>query len=253
MKRVGPGDFARIAERQGDHPHLVIPFHALMSGRCETWASGNSIIIRASYIADEPFVYGDDVEGIAECLATLNDWTMVTVDPDIATPLASVLSSRLGIPFFLNSDNYFAQSSPRASDTNEGLRQLSLADADLLACCPRQIQGGNREWAERLLTEGLAIAAFEGDQIVCVMHAYCITPRFADVSANTLPEYRRKGYARRAGAMLCDLIRKRERIPTWSTSGENVASQELAGNLGFERIMTRSYVSRIDPGVKLLA
>jgi hypothetical protein len=74
------------------------------------------------------------------------------------------------------------------------------------------------------------------------MHSYCRSRRYADIGANTLSEFRRRGLAQAAGLLLCKLIHERGLIPTWSTGGENIASQQLAATLGFTPLAKRVYL-----------
>lgn len=56
-----------------------------------------------------------------------------------------------------------------------------------------------------------------------------------EIGADTLPEYRRKGYSTAACAACVEAILKSGKCPLWSTSIDNKASQKLAVKIGFAK------------------
>lgn len=50
---------------------------------------------------------------------------------------------------------------------------------------------------------------------------------------NTLPEYRRRGYAKIVGGALLKHLLKTHKVPLWSCSSANVASRKLAESVGY--------------------
>ena len=109
------------------------------------------------------------------------------------------------------------------------------------------MQGQHPTYARRLLEEGIIVAAIVDGRIVNTMHCYCRSARHADIGANTLPGFRRKGFAVASGSMLCTLLHERGLTPTWSTVSENSASQTLAAALGFVSFSRRVYLTPGDP------
>jgi hypothetical protein len=57
-----------------------------------------------------------------------------------------------------------------------------------------------------------------------------------EIGINTLKEYRGKGYTREACISLIHELLSRNICPLWSTTMENVASDHLAKNIGFEKL-----------------
>lgn len=92
------------------------------------------------------------------------------------------------------------------------------------------------ELAEELeeCTEGSPVAAtFAEGRPVSFCYAGAITETLWDISIDTLPEHRRRGYAALCVAHLIHHMRERGRQPVWASIIENPASWMLARKLGF--------------------
>jgi RimJ/RimL family protein N-acetyltransferase len=74
------------------------------------------------------------------------------------------------------------------------------------------------------------------DRGIAVAVCFCarITDRAAEASVETIPAFRRRGYAAAAVATWVDEIRRRGLLPLYSTSWENLASQGVARKLGMQ-------------------
>ena len=91
-----------------------------------------------------------------------------------------------------------------------------------------------------------------GRLLVAVVHdneavSVCCSVRENDVAneagVETAPAFRRRGYAARAVAGWAAAVRQRGRIPLYSTSWENSASQALATKLGLVRYGTDLHIT----------
>lgn len=76
-------------------------------------------------------------------------------------------------------------------------------------------------------------AAFVGDAIASLAYAFVETDALWDVSIDTLPEFRREGYATSAAAHLITTQLRRGLRPVWGADVDNAASLALARRLGF--------------------
>jgi GNAT superfamily N-acetyltransferase len=86
---------------------------------------------------------------------------------------------------------------------------------------------------ERGAAHSPVAAAFVSGQPVSFCYAGAVTESLWDVSIDTLPEYRRRGYAALSVAYMTDHMQKHGRQPVWAALEENPASWQLARKLGF--------------------
>lgn len=79
------------------------------------------------------------------------------------------------------------------------------------------------------------LAAVADAAAVAVCCSVRITPRAHEAGVETAPDFRGRGHARRAVAAWAAAVHALGRIPLYSTSWENTASQALARSLGLRR------------------
>jgi GNAT superfamily N-acetyltransferase len=65
------------------------------------------------------------------------------------------------------------------------------------------------------------------------------TPRFAEISVNTHPQYRRMGYGRSVVAAMANHLLANGRIPLYVVAENNLASIQLAQQVGFTDSLSR--------------
>lgn len=65
------------------------------------------------------------------------------------------------------------------------------------------------------------------------------TTRFAEISVNTHPQYRRQGYGRSVVAAMAEYLLANGRTPLYVASEQNYASTQLARRLGFSDTLDR--------------
>ncbi|MGH3144489.1 MAG: GNAT family N-acetyltransferase, partial [Rubrobacter sp.] len=75
--------------------------------------------------------------------------------------------------------------------------------------------------------------AFAGDRLARVACTFFLGESHEEVGVATEPEFRGRGLGAACSGRLCEEILARGRIPSWTTSPENVASARLARKLGF--------------------
>ena len=70
------------------------------------------------------------------------------------------------------------------------------------------------------------------DVAVSICYSARISPRVAEAGVDTIEGFRGRGYAGRVTVAWADLIRRGGRLPLYSTSWDNLASQAVAPKLG---------------------
>jgi predicted GNAT family acetyltransferase len=76
------------------------------------------------------------------------------------------------------------------------------------------------------------LAIIEDSQAVAICRSVRVSSRAHEAGVNTLIGYRRRGYATAVVAAWALAVRALNRIPLYSTSWNNVASQGVARRLG---------------------
>jgi hypothetical protein len=76
------------------------------------------------------------------------------------------------------------------------------------------------------------VVMIDQGQLASVCFCSRLTSHAAEAGLETLPGFRRRGYARQVVAHWAQAVRQSGRQPLYSTSWENVASQGVAGKLG---------------------
>lgn len=92
---------------------------------------------------------------------------------------------------------------------------------------------------EEMICGKLCSGAYEGSILVSCADAPgmpYMSDEVQEIGINTLPDYRGKGYATIACQSSINEMLKNGKVPQWSTSTTNIASQKLAEKLGFVRL-----------------
>lgn len=116
-----------------------------------------------------------------------------------------------------------------ATARRDAVRLLTLAEVESLGHVPTLLK-------EELVTAARwsPIATVCADQLpVSFCYAGAQTESLWDISIDTLPEYRRRGYVASCVAFLIERFRAQGLQPVWGAVASNVASMRLAAKLGF--------------------
>ena len=103
--------------------------------------------------------------------------------------------------------------------------RLSRANTDLL-------KGNFAEMVSELSSSQPCLAVIEDSQAVAICRSVRSSSRAHEAGVDTLVSYRRRGYATSVVAAWALAVRALNRIPLYSTSWDNVASQYVARRLG---------------------
>ncbi len=95
------------------------------------------------------------------------------------------------------------------------------------------------EYFNEMAVENLCVGVFDGEVLASCTDAPSMPymeQEVQEIGINTLPEYRGKGYATSAcRKCVCEIL-KNKKVPQWSTSVDNIASQKLANRCGFIKL-----------------
>jgi RimJ/RimL family protein N-acetyltransferase len=120
-------------------------------------------------------------------------------------------------------------------------RDVSFIDADTsLAHVAPELAA---EVAAALATGPVAATWYDG-RPVAFCYASSITETLWDVSIDTIPAYRRRGFAQSAVYLMAAFHRERARLPVWGAVIGNLASLQLASRMGFAPVDTLYVFSR---------
>ncbi len=114
-------------------------------------------------------------------------------------------------------------------------RLLGVRDAAALAALDPGSAWIHETWggAERLAAAGVARAVIVDGRAVTVAVPFYVGERFEDIGVVTDPQYRGRGLSTACAAAVVADIRRRGRVPSWTTSPDNAASLAVAARLGF--------------------
>jgi len=108
-----------------------------------------------------------------------------------------------------------------------------------LSCFP----GSKIDWLEEYFIQmvqfGHCVGIYEDDCIVSCTDGPSMpymTDKVQEIGINTLPKYKGRGYATIACVKMAENIVANKKVPQWSTSSSNTASQKLAEKVGFDRL-----------------
>lgn len=86
---------------------------------------------------------------------------------------------------------------------------------------------------DNFFDNGIGYYAIEDSKIVSMCYSGFKADNILTIGIETVDEYRRKGYA--LASKFIDECLKRDMIPYWDCSEDNIGSKKLAGKLGFEK------------------
>ncbi|MEZ4869595.1 MAG: GNAT family N-acetyltransferase [Caldilineaceae bacterium] len=116
------------------------------------------------------------------------------------------------------------------------LRRLTNTDAHHLANLSEESAWISKTWGgpAGLAASGYAWGAFVGDQLAAVANVFFVGDQYEEIGVVTEPAFRGRGVSTACSGVICEEVRKRGHIPSWTTSPDNIASQRVAEKLGFQ-------------------
>lgn len=236
-----------LANALGDTPETVISVHLLRRGLCRAYVAGepsrfDGAIVQDNFCPAEPMGFGSDPEVLWDLLKSVEGWECVNVASECATDLGEIIEENMGVRVRYYGDVYHILSKPVLNFQNEAVRQLTLDDLNLLESAPTEVQGAGFGSIRNLLSDGVVACAVISGKIVAIAHTSARTNHHADIGVFTLEEWRGRGFATAATAIVAKRVQEAGQTPVWSTGEDNFASLRVAHKLGFTEVLRRTYV-----------
>ena len=123
---------------------------------------------------------------------------------------------------------------PRPSKTF-AVRRLTKTDAYHLWGLSPEIAWISKTWGgpSGLAQSGYAWGAFVDDRLTSVACTFFLGHTYEEIGVVTEPEFQRRGLSTACAHALCDDVRARGHLLSWTTSHDNTASLRVAQKLGF--------------------
>jgi RimJ/RimL family protein N-acetyltransferase len=115
------------------------------------------------------------------------------------------------------------------------VRRLGPGDAGALAGLGEETAWIADTWGGPggLAASGTGWGAFSGRRLAAVACPFFVGAAYEDLGVATEPGFRGLGLSPACAAAVCQDVRRRGRVPSWTTSPDNTASLRVAGKLGF--------------------
>jgi RimJ/RimL family protein N-acetyltransferase len=115
------------------------------------------------------------------------------------------------------------------------VRRLGAEDDSSLASLGDETGWIANTWGgpEGLAGSGMGWGAFAGRQLVAVACPFFVGEAYEDLGVATEPAFRGLGLSTACAGAVGQDVRRRGRIPSWTTSPDNTASLRVASKLGF--------------------
>jgi hypothetical protein len=237
----------RLAERLPVSPYFVLTYGYLSHGIDRAFVVGSlgdpeAVVVQHRNAPWEPEYFGRNPEAGWSLLSRIPGWSCVNGStPDIES-LLPILEREVRLPYRRLGDLFYTLETPPLLHSHPSVRLLGVSDIPLLQRAAPTIWAGGYRTYEEVVTEGAAAAAIVDDRIVSLADNSASNPRYSDVGVITLEPYRLQGLSTAAAYLVAREVQARGRVPSWSTSSENLASQRVATKLGFRPHSRAEYV-----------
>jgi hypothetical protein len=236
-----------LADALGDTPETVQSVHLLRRGTCKAYVAGDvarfdGAIVQANDWPTEPTGFGSNPDLLWDLLRAVKGWECLLVDSECASALGHIIAREMEVEVRYLDDVCHTLTQPARVFHDEAVRQLSLADLELLKAAPLELRAGLWSKPRQILLEGVIACAVIAGKIVATALTTALSDRYADVGAYTGQGFRGRGYATAAASLVAKSVQEGGRIPTWGAGQHNAASLRVADKLGFVEVSRRRYV-----------
>jgi hypothetical protein len=239
--------YLQIADALGDVPQTTISVHLLRRNLCHAYLLGSldttwGAIVHNYDVLEEPTAYGNSPQKMWELLQQINGWGCVNVDEEVAESLGELIEQNIGVGVRYYGDIYYSLTQTVKKIPNDDVRLMTTEDIPLLEAVAGGLHPPGFGNLETLLNDGFVACAIVDNKVVATVHTYACTENHAEIGAETHADYRKRGYATAAAALIIEQVQASGQIPVWSTGEDNYASMKVAEKLGFKKVSPRAYV-----------
>lgn len=245
VRIASPMDMPILAAAIGESPETVISHHLLTSRSCDAWFVGDvhqprALVIQAHGFVTEPIIHGHDANDVARIVPYVPGWETFSTPLWLVAEMERVVTqARHTTSLRTITDVYHVLDMPVATGLSHPDVRL-LTDDDLaLTITIDQIQ---QDSAYKPI---VAAAVIEGE-IVSLAHTFAWSPLYVDLGVTTHEQFRNKGMATAAAALVAAEVQKRGKVPVWSTGIDNLPSMRIAQKLGFRETSRRLYLIPVE-------
>lgn len=245
VRTATPQDMPILAAAIGDSPETVISHHLLTSRSCDAWFVGDvrqprALIIQGHGFRNEPIIHGHHADDVARIIPYIEEWETFSTPLYLVAELERVVTqARETTSLRTITDVYHVLDTPISGDFNHPNVRL-LTDEDIaLTLTIDQLQ---QDSAYKPI---VAAAVIEGE-IVSLAHTFAWSPLYVDLGVTTHEQFRAGGMATAAAAIVAAEVKKRGRVPVWSTGADNLPSMRVAQKLGFRETSRRLYLIPVE-------
>jgi GNAT superfamily N-acetyltransferase len=252
MRQLDLSEYPDLEIAIGVTPGTVIQLHHLKHGLASAWISGDilqprAVVVQLHALREEPFAFGTDAGAIWAILRSIDGWTCVNVDQDIARDLRPIMRWYYPVVRPYEDIYYVLRGSPNAIPQPEiETRRLAAEDVALLERSAPALQGGGFESAITLLRDGIvagSIVQINGArQLGAIAYTLAFAGRYANVVGYTDPAYRRAGLGAAAASIVLRELNVRGLTAIWTAGEDNRAARRIAEVLGLREVSRRVYL-----------
>lgn len=238
-------DMPILAAAIGESPETVISHHLLTSRTCDAWFVGDvrqprAIIIQGHGFRNEPIIHGHHADDIARIIPYVHDWETFSTPLYLVSDLERVVThARNTTSLRTITDVYHVLDTPLSGEFEHADVRL-LTDEDLALTITID------ELQQSSAYKPIIAAAVIDGEMVSLAHTFAWSPIYVDIGVTTHEQYRDKGMATAAAAIVATEVQKRGKVPVWSTGVENLPSMRIAEKLGFRETSRRVYLIPVE-------
>lgn len=245
VRTATPQDMPILAAAIGESPETVISHHLLTSRTCDAWYVGDvrqprALVIQGHGFPNEPVIHGNNADDVARIVPYVQDWETFSTPLYLVSDLERVVThARETTSLRTITDVYHVLDTPIPESVSHPDVRL-LTDEDLaLTITIDELQ---QDSAYKPI---VAAAVIEGE-IVSLAHTFAWSPMYVDLGVTTHEQFRGKGMATAAAAIVAAEVQKRGKVPVWSTGADNLSSMRIAQKLGFRETSRRLYLIPVE-------
>lgn len=236
-----------LADALGDTPETVDAVHLLRRGMCKAYVAGNpsrfeGAIVQPDDWPAEPTGFGSDAQVLWELLRAVKRWECILVDSECALVLGAIIEREMGVRVRYVDEVCHVLNRPLMTFHHEAVRQIGVADLELLQSAPPEFRASFWGSCHPLLSDGFVACAIVSGQIVATALTAARSERYADIGVYTHEDFRCRGFATAAASIVAKRVQEAGQTPVWSADADNPPSLRVAHKLGFTEVSRRTYV-----------